>query len=79
MKVLSKTVADCLAYFGDPSTSETQKFVLMFDRLFDCLNVRDYKQWKEKTKPDLKPYSSPDDERLKVILLMISVWVNTLI
>jgi hypothetical protein len=63
---LSKTVADALAYFGDASTTETQKFVLMFDRLFDCLNVRNYKQWKEKRKPDLKPYSSADDKRLEV-------------
>ena len=65
-KLLSKTVADAFAYFGDPSTSKTQRFVLMFDRLFDCLNVRNYKQWKEKRKPDLKPYSSADDEKLKV-------------
>ena len=65
-KVLSKTVADAFAYFGDPSTRETQKFILMFDRLFDCLNVRDFNQWKVKRKPDLKPYRSVDDERFKV-------------
>ena len=39
-KVLSKTVADAFAYFGDPST-ETEKFIMMFDRLFDCLNIRE--------------------------------------
>lgn len=38
----------------------------MFDWLFDCLNVRDYNQWKEKRKPDLKPHSRADDERLNV-------------
>ena len=54
-KVLSIAIADAFAHFGDPSTRETQKFILMFDRCFDCLNVRDFNQWKEKRKSDLKP------------------------
>ena len=32
------------------------------------INVRDFNQWKEKRKPDLKPYRSIDDERFKVRL-----------
>lgn len=55
MQVLSKTTADLFAYFGDPSTTETQKFIRMFDKLFDCLNVRSLTQWIKKMKPDLKP------------------------
>ena len=55
-QVLSKPVADLFDYFGDPSTNETKRFVLMFDRFFDCLNVRDLHQWVHKLKPDLKPY-----------------------
>ena len=63
---MSKTVADLFEYFDDPSTTETKKFVLMFDRLFDCLNVRDLHQWVRKLKPDLKPYRNADDPRFKV-------------
>lgn len=66
-QVLSKSVCDAFSYFGDPSTKETEKFVLMMDRFFDCLNVRSLNQWKEKRKPDLKPYVSTDDQRLKVL------------
>ena len=65
-QVLSKTVADLFDYFGDESTTEAKKFVMMFDRLFDCLNVRDLHQWVHKLKPDLQPYQSADDPRLKV-------------
>lgn len=65
---MSKTVADLFAYVEDPSTTETQKFVRMFDKLFDCLNVRDLHQWVRKCKPDLKPYHKVDDERFEVSL-----------
>jgi len=59
-------VADLFEYFGDTSTTETKKFVLMFDKLFDCLNVRDLHQWVHKLKPDLKPYRKVDDKRFEV-------------
>lgn len=66
LQALSRSVADALAYFGDPSTKETEYFVRQFDRLFDCLNVRSLSEWMQKKKPDLKPYTSLEDERLKV-------------
>ena len=50
MLVLSKSVADAFAYFGDVSTTETEKFVRNFDRLFDCLNVRSLSEWKTRSK-----------------------------
>ncbi len=62
-------MADALAYFSDESTTETENFVRMFDRFFDCLNVRSLSEWKSKLKPDLQPYTSPDDSRLKVRVL----------
>ena len=66
-QVLSKTVANVFAYFGDPATEETQRFVTMFDKLFDCLNVQSKDQWIHKLKPDLKPYTIiVDDPRFKV-------------
>ena len=66
IQVLSKSVADALAYFGDPSTSETEVFIRNFDRWFDCMNVRSLSEAKTKRKPDLEPYTSPDDSRFKV-------------
>ena len=56
-KVLSKSVADAMAYFGDPETTETEIFIRKFDQFFDCLNVRSLSE--------LKPYTSVEDERLK--------------
>ena len=51
-QVLSKSVHDAFVYFGDPKTTETQKFVLTFDRFFDCLNVRSLTEWIVKNKSD---------------------------
>ena len=59
-------MADAFAYFGDDLTTETEVFVCNFDRFFDCLNVRSLSEWRTKRKEDLKPYTSPDDNRLKV-------------
>jgi len=66
--VLSKSVADGLSYYGDPETKATEKFCRVMDRFFDCLNVRCMDAWKEKKKSDLKPYTDPNDKRLKVLL-----------
>ncbi len=59
LQVLSKSVSDALAYYGDPDTAETQKFTLIMDRFFDCFNVRNKSEWVKKRKPDLRPYTSP--------------------
>lgn len=60
-------MSDAFSYFADPSTEETQKFVLMFDKFFDCMNVRSLKEWAFKRKDNLKPYCSPTDDRLQVL------------
>jgi len=67
--VLSKSVADGLSYYGDPATKATEKFCRLMDRFFDCLNVRCMDAWREKKKNDLKPYTDPNDERLKVAMI----------
>ena len=36
VQVLSKSVAEALAYFGDPKIEETERFVCYFD---NCLNI----------------------------------------
>lgn len=66
-------MADALGYFGDPATKETEYFVRQFDRLFDCLNVRSLSEWAHKKKPDLKPYTSPEDSRLEVCTSYITI------
>ena len=67
MQVLSESVANSLEYYGDPATTETQRFVRTFDTFFDCLNVRCPDEHFQRRKENLKPYYSPNDTRLKVI------------
>ena len=64
--MLSQSVASAFSYYNDPSTTETQKFVSYFDKFFDCMNVRSTTEWRKKKKPNLKPYTSIEDERLEV-------------
>jgi len=47
------------------------------DRFFDCCNVRNTVEWKQKLKDNLKPYSSLDDARFeffKDILVIFYEW-----
>ena len=55
-----------MEYYGDSQMRETIQFVSIFDRFFDCLNTRHPREGFFKRKPDLNPYSSPTDARLKV-------------
>ena len=64
--VLSNSVAEALALDGDPSTTETQRFVRMFNRFFDLLNVRSLSESIRHRRSDTWPYRDPNDERLKV-------------
>lgn len=66
MQVLSASVAKALEYYNDPATKETQRFCQMFDRFFDCLNVRSYTEGRKKRKPDLLPYRTVKDTRFEV-------------
>ena len=59
-------MSDALAYFKNPETEEFQRFIVMMDRFFDCLNVRSMHECTLKRKPDLQPYFSPDDTRFDV-------------
>ena len=62
-QVLSETVGTVLKSFGPPETEGTGEFCLMMDKFFDCLNVRNKEEYKDKRKPFLKPYESVDDIR----------------
>ena len=66
IQVLSSSVAKALEYYRDPATKETQRFCQIFDRFFDCLNVRSYSEGRKKRKPDLLPYRTIADTCFKV-------------
>ena len=51
---------------------ETERFVRVFDKFFDCLNVRSPDEHQRRRKPNLKPYTRSDDERLMVSGLLYS-------
>ena len=53
-------------YVSQEDTSETEKFVRIMDKFFDCLNGRNLKEHITRRKPNLRPYYSPNDGRLKV-------------
>ena len=59
-------MGNAFAFYGDPNTRETERFVRTFDKFFDCLNVRSLDEHRRKRKPNLKPYTSSSDERLTV-------------
>ena len=60
------SVANGLDFYGQEETKEMETFVWMFDKFFDCLNVQCTTASAHRRKPDLRPYRSPDDPRLKV-------------
>ena len=64
--MLSSSVANAFEYFNLNETTETVAFVTNFDRFFDCFNVRCISESIKARKPDLKPFTSSDDARLKV-------------
>ncbi len=80
---MSESVAIAFSFYGDPCTSETEKFVRTFDKFFDCLIVKNRVEHKHRRKPNLKAYYSSQDERInvrqranqyyKLILLLLSV------
>lgn len=61
-------MANALNFYGLEEPKETEKFARMFDKLFDLLNICCISASIQHRKPDLRPYRSPDDERLKVRL-----------
>lgn len=65
MQVLSETVSNALLKEGGEEAKETAIFVNIFDKFFDCLNVRNLTDGKTKRKMFQDPYRSGTDFRLK--------------
>ena len=70
MQVLSESVSKAIELTGGPDAKETSIFCDMFDKFFDCLNVRDYNSGKLQRKPFLNPYHSATDFRLQVCIFI---------
>lgn len=64
-QVLSQSVSKALEFTGGPEVEETAKFVDMFDKFFDCLNVNNFVTAYHKRKVFQRPYKSGTDFRLK--------------
>ena len=67
-QVLSTSVSIAVKSFGPPEATVTAKYCEMFDKFFDCFNVRNTKEYITKQKPFLKPYTSVDDERFQWLM-----------
>ena len=69
MQVLSTTMAKAIKIENLHYTHSTVKFISMFDRVFDCLNVSKFNQ-DSKGKRELAPYRNVDDWRFHVSYLL---------
>eukprot|EP00731_Ephydatia_muelleri_P028880 Em0020g524a len=64
-QVLSESVSKAVELIGGVEAAETAKFLIMFDKFFDCLNVSNCSEGHQQRKPFREPYRSADDFRLK--------------
>lgn len=64
--MLSETVSTALKLTGGDEAIETVKFVALFDKFFDLLNVSNFTNGTRKRKPFRHPYRHADDFRLAV-------------
>ena len=71
MQVLSETISKALQLTGGPEATETVRFISMFDKFFDCVNVANFTSGRFKRKVFQQPYQSGEDFRLKVLLHVI--------
>ena len=67
---MSETVSKALRLTGGEArgeeAAETELFIEMVDKMFDCFNVSSLSKGKLKRKPFVQPYRSSNDFRLKV-------------
>ena len=70
-QVLSESVAKAIQLTQGQESEETVRFITMFDRFFDCFNVRCFNAGKHQRKPFKQPYRSGNDFRLKVCTMCV--------
>ena len=66
IKVLSQSVATALRTYLKGESEETAKYLEMFDKFFDCLNVTNYTTCYIKRKYFQSPYRWNNDLRIQV-------------
>ena len=67
---MSQSIEHSRRSVGGREAKETAKFVLMFDKFFDALNVRNFCGGIYHRKPFQSPYYSETDFRLTVSTLL---------
>lgn len=65
--MLSESVSKALTLFGGDTAQETARFTELFDKFFDCVNVRNFTDGQRKRKVFQNPYYSGSDFRLQVL------------
>lgn len=68
---MSESVSNALMLTGGEEVTETVKFVAIFDKFFDILNVSNFTNGTRKRKRFQHPYRGADDFRLDVRLVGI--------
>jgi hypothetical protein len=63
---MSSSVGNIMLQYGTPEMAETARFIMLMDRMFDCMNVRSETEGIRRRKPDLLPYRDENDPRFQV-------------
>ena len=66
LQVLSNSVCKALELEGRDDTKETAKFCRVFNKFFDCLNVRCQEECVKRRKPDVRPFRNVTNPRILV-------------
>ena len=66
LQVLSNSVAKAIRMLLGEEARETVRFVEIFNKFFDCLNVSCLEEGQHKRCPNKSPYRSGSDARLTV-------------
>lgn len=74
--MLSESVSKGILLKGGVEAAETSRFVDIFDKFFDILNVSNFGNAQRKRKPFQAPFQSSQDERLEVNVYMCIVSCN---
>ncbi len=68
--MLSNSVSNASKLTGGPEVERTVQFVVMLDKMFDCLNVASLDAGKFTRNPIKLPYHSAKDFRIKVFKIV---------
>ena len=81
-QVVSSTVAAVLKNYGPPEAAGTAKYCEMMDKFFDGFNVTNTKEYQQKRKQFLAPYTNANDERFNWLenefLSYFSTWKESI-